>query len=180
MTSGQSVLKRQHKPGLAFYPLASRGKQTCTALNTWTQWSLLSLKWYMMSSCDPGTLDSSNNSEFAHSFSLTSSSVCGVEKGVICLCSLPKQDLWTLLRISFSFWSPQGEVRQMTFVMGNPDAARDLCTAQHPACNSAKSKTTWVQLFYNRVRFIYTYYPLLCFLGWIKWYIFVFFSVFSL
>ncbi|XP_034547473.1 collagen alpha-1(XI) chain-like [Notolabrus celidotus] len=36
----------------------------------------------------------------------------------------------------------EGVVRQMTFVMGDPDAARDHCTLHRPACN--QSSALWV------------------------------------
>ncbi|XP_035514783.1 collagen alpha-1(XI) chain [Morone saxatilis] len=37
----------------------------------------------------------------------------------------------------------EGAVRQMTFVMGDPDAARDHCTLHQPACNLTTSNALW-------------------------------------
>ncbi|KAG7456372.1 hypothetical protein JOB18_023506, partial [Solea senegalensis] len=37
----------------------------------------------------------------------------------------------------------EGAVRQMTFVMGDPDAARDQCTLRQPTCNVVTSSAFW-------------------------------------
>lgn len=41
-------------------------------------------------------------------------------------------------------WCPQGAVRRMTFVMGDPDVARDHCAFHLPTCKPPASNTSLV------------------------------------
>lgn len=60
------------------------------------------------------------------------------DKGIaLYIWCLSMDNLWPLLH-------PQGALRQITFVMGDPDAARDHCAFQRPACNLATSNALWV------------------------------------